>query len=132
MAANLISKLLRRTSPPAALQKTPLPTIAAVPIFAQRVLPDLTPRPIPFFGVPTAEKPHLPEKVYYPSFPFGQLLNPIPAGGLDLVETEDEEVVDDAYDKTMRADSVKKKRKKKMNKHKYKKLRKRLRRKSRS
>ncbi|CAN1249741.1 hypothetical protein LINPERPRIM_LOCUS7232, partial [Linum perenne] len=71
-------------------------------------------------------------KVYYPSFPFGQLLNPIPAGGLDLVETEDEEVVDDAYDKTMHADSVKKKRKKKVNKHKYKKLRKRLRRKSRS
>ncbi|CAN1249740.1 hypothetical protein LINPERPRIM_LOCUS7232, partial [Linum perenne] len=98
---------------------------AAVPIFAQRVLPDLTPRTIPFFGVRTAEKPH-------PPFPFGQLLNPIPAGGLDLVETEDEEVVDDAYDKTMHADSVKKKRKKKVNKHKYKKLRKRLRRKSRS
>ncbi|CAN0891367.1 hypothetical protein LINGRAHAP2_LOCUS16940 [Linum grandiflorum] len=128
MAANLISKLLRRTSPPtanlsAALHKASPP---AGPIFAQRILPDLTPRPIPFFGVPT------PKICYYPSFPFGQLLNPIPAGGkLDLVETEDE-VIDDAADKTMRADSVKKKRKKKMNKHKYKKLRKRLRRKSRS
>ncbi|CAL1390554.1 unnamed protein product [Linum trigynum] len=135
--ANLIPKILRRTSPVAAVLHKPSPPHPATyaplagAVFAQRFVPDLTtPRPIPFFGIGTAEKLPSPSGFVYPSFPFGLGLNPIPAAGFDFVETEDEVV--DHDDRTIRADSVKKKRKKKMNKHKYKKLRKRLRRKSRS
>ncbi|CAI0547483.1 unnamed protein product [Linum tenue] len=137
--ANLIPKILRRTSPSsstvaAALYKpsphSPTCSPLTGAVFTQRLGPDLPPRPIPFFGIAAAKKPSPPSGFIYPSFPFGLGLNPIPAAGFDLVETEDEAV--DHDDKTFRADSVKKKRKKKMNKHKYKKLRKRLRRKSRS
>ncbi|KAK8994024.1 hypothetical protein V6N11_008232 [Hibiscus sabdariffa] len=71
---------------------------------------------------------------FYPSFPFGYLLNPISSIGFDpsaIMEIEEEAAeTEDGDAGKVWADSVKKKRKKKMNKHKYKKLRKRLRRKT--
>ncbi|KAJ7974695.1 DUF1713 domain protein [Quillaja saponaria] len=62
--------------------------------------------------------------VIFPSYPFGFPANPISSTGFDPSE-EDVELDDSP---TVRADSVKKKRKRKMNKHKYNKLRRRLRR----
>ena len=60
----------------------------------------------------------------FPSFPFGFSLNPIGSTGFALADAVSGD------DRTIWADSVKKKRKRKMNKHKYRKLRKRLRRKT--
>ncbi|KAG8384902.1 hypothetical protein BUALT_Bualt04G0166500 [Buddleja alternifolia] len=64
----------------------------------------------------------------YPTFSFGFFLNPISPPALIRPEPDEGMTPDDS--RTIRADSVKKKRKKKMNKHKLRKLRKRLRRKT--
>ncbi|KAK1312945.1 hypothetical protein QJS10_CPA06g01253 [Acorus calamus] len=107
--------------------------------------PSLKPiRPLSTLHPPNPPSPHLPlqtpvkpptndERIppvhpplIYPSFSFGCFLDPIrPTSSDDGGGVTGDE---DDVDRTVWADSVKKKRKKKMNKHKYKKLRKRLRR----
>lgn len=109
--------------------QTPLPT----PLVLNQV-PQFT-KPIdqfPFFDRIRAEDiegTRFSDSSVYPGFAFEFLLNPgstiIPfRSELDNVTADDED------SRTIRADSVKKKRKKKMNKHKLRKLRKRLRRKT--
>uniref|UniRef100_A0A5B7B9X7 Small ribosomal subunit protein mS38 n=1 Tax=Davidia involucrata TaxID=16924 RepID=A0A5B7B9X7_DAVIN len=80
---------------------------------------------IPFLRPPKTEDsiPSHPLQ-FYPSFPFGFILNPISSTGF-LQSEADDVVSSDSH--MIWADSVKEKRKRKMNKRKYKKLRKRLR-----
>ncbi|KAL5748234.1 hypothetical protein ACOSP7_025268 [Xanthoceras sorbifolium] len=122
--ANLIYKLAR--------------TRSSVRIFTNlKTLPELPkPTPTPFNPIlgldPTStdNRKSTQKFQFYPSFPFGYCLNPIPSSGYDQLKAVEAEEVESDDARTIWADSVKKKRKKKMNKHKYKKLRKRLRRKT--
>ncbi|KAK2969763.1 hypothetical protein RJ640_028043 [Escallonia rubra] len=84
-----------------------------------------TTNPIPFTVLSNTEDSKsnpCPSSHFFPSFPFGLLLDPISSTG--LIQSEAQEDVSGGSG-TIWADSVKKKRKKKMNKHKLKKLRKR-------
>ncbi|OVA20545.1 protein of unknown function DUF1713 [Macleaya cordata] len=135
--AGVLQKLLRKASPVRIITNfnNPLPPNISVPLILHQPHPiDFKPNdPItdlnPILGSPNCDKNALNRsQQIYPSFPFGYYLNPISQTGISITE-QDEEVNGSGKDeKTVWADSVKKKRKKKMNKHKYRKLRKRLRR----
>ncbi|RZC71314.1 hypothetical protein C5167_035053 [Papaver somniferum] len=132
--AAFLHKLLRKNSQIKTITtnlKTPFQSNLSTPIFQSNLI-DFKPNtdsvsdlknPILFF--PNNENALSKSQLFYPSFPFGYFLNP---NTITQIKMDDavEEVSED--EKTVWADSVKKKRKKKMNKHKLKKLRKRLRR----
>ncbi|KAH7670654.1 hypothetical protein IHE45_10G042300 [Dioscorea alata] len=91
--------------------------------------PFLNPSPIPNSDPNPNPNPNPPNCFpIYPSFPHWPHLEPISISGFDPSSIHGGAESTDADERTVWADSVKKKRKKKMNKHKYRKLRKRLRR----
>ncbi|GFY83096.1 hypothetical protein Acr_02g0013360 [Actinidia rufa] len=130
--ASLLQKLLRKQSPNcivASLSKQPPPNLipSLLTHLHQNHIAESEPHHqcianiVPFKTGNSISPRSIPT---FPSFPFGFSLNPIGSTGFapaDAVSGDD---------RTIWADSVKKKRKKKMNKHKYRKLRKRLRRKT--
>ncbi|KAJ0972809.1 hypothetical protein J5N97_020768 [Dioscorea zingiberensis] len=87
------------------------------PLLHSWPLPNPSPNPNPINRIPI-----------YPSFPHWCHLEPISISGIDPSDIDGGAEIIEADQRTVWADSVKKKRKKKMNKHKYRKLRKRLRR----
>lgn len=135
--AGVLHKLLRKTSPIRIIANfnNPLPSNISTPfLLYQNHLIDYKPNdPIndinPILSLLNNDKNGLSRsEQIYPNFPFGYYLNPINTTEINLLEKDEEVQESDEDEKTVWADSVKKKRKKKMNKHKYKKLRKRLRR----
>ncbi|KAK4772711.1 hypothetical protein SAY86_014486 [Trapa natans] len=124
--ASTLQKLLRRSQIARAISTLQNPK----PPYQFPALHILEPNNAPagllgrFLGGKTAESQALscPTPIF-PSFHLGMFADPVfvAESDLDVVKSEES-------DRTLWADSVKKKRKKKMNKHKYKKLRKRLRR----
>ncbi|KAI3995895.1 hypothetical protein MKX01_017092 [Papaver californicum] len=132
--AAFLHKLLKKNSQIKTITtnlKTPFQSNLSTPIFQSHLI-DCKPNTesvndlkIPILFSPNNENALSRSQLFYPSFPFGCFLNPNFITQIKMND-EVEEVRED--EKTVWADSVKKKRKKKMNKHKLKKLRKRLRR----
>ncbi|MCL7051762.1 hypothetical protein MKW94_024111 [Papaver nudicaule] len=134
--ATFLHKLLKKNSQIKIITsnfKTPFQSNLSTPIF-QSHLTDLKPNTDsvndlknPILFTPNNEDTALSRsQMFYPSFPFGYFLNPNSTTQIKM--NEEVEEVSSEDEKTVWADSVKKKRKKKMNQHKLKKLRKRLRR----
>ncbi|KAM0940818.1 hypothetical protein DsansV1_C18g0154271 [Dioscorea sansibarensis] len=113
------------------LKKPHLHPLRFLPSLQNPHLPDPPPllNPCPIPNSNSNSNPNPPNRFpIYPSFPHWPHLEPISISGFDPSYIDDGAESTDVDQRTVWADSVKKKRKKKMNKHKYRKLRKRLRR----